>query len=176
MQVKRDIPKDWSVLSTQEIIDNVFYLQKHYKEYKITTVNDNTIKVGTVQMHKDCIKTPHGIEGFITINGMTIDAHKYPQLYYDMNTLYQNCENTIKPFKEKIKAKAINWWGDNRDFAVACGVIATIIAVIAITFCYDANQEKKKIQEQEKNRQEHESKTDDGFHTAGGMCCGDGKD
>jgi len=44
---KRDLPLSWRGLSDKEILENIEYLLKHYKEYRITVLPNGDILVGT---------------------------------------------------------------------------------------------------------------------------------
>lgn len=151
---KRKIPKDWTKLSTGEMQEIVRYLQRHHREYKLTRIDNKTIKIGSVPVFKDTVWTKHGNIPFFTICGITICAGAQPQLYRDINTLYNNCEQRITPLQEKIKDRAKSWWSDNRDVTIVTSCAVAIVAAFVLMFAYAKN---KTENEQEKVRQEQEN-------------------
>lgn len=147
-------PKNWSELSIQEILENVRYLQKYYGLYKIKKIDNKTIKIGNVLIYKDFVENQQNRTYFITIKGVTICVNKYPQIYNELDRLYCDCDKAIKPFKEKVKNKAVDWWQSNRDVVIIATEVLGLVAISVLMLYMLAQKEQKKMQqEQEKKEQ-----------------------
>ena len=96
-------PKNWAALTSQEVLENMHYLQRYHGVYKIKKVDSKTIKIGNVLIYSDAIKTPQGVTRFATVKGKTICDKVHPQVYEAIDKLYHDAERSIKPFGEKVK-------------------------------------------------------------------------
>ena len=150
---KYKFPKDWSKLTAQEILENVQYLQRHHRKYKITKIDDKTIKIGDVSIYKDLIFTKYCTTHFATINGATISADKHPQLYAAINDLWHVCGRASTPLKQRVQNRMRDWWQDNRDVTIVASSAVAIVTAFVLMFACAKNRAAK---EQERAQQEQE--------------------
>lgn len=155
MLKKHTFPKDWSKLTMSEVAENIQYLQRHHRKYKITKMDSKTIKIGTVAIYRDAVQTKYGFERFATIRGNTVAANKYPDLYANIDKLYNDCERMVVPLTSRLKTRARDWWADNRDVAIVATSALSIVTLFVIIFGYAKTKEQK---EQEKIHQEQQQK------------------
>ena len=109
MTQKREFSNDWSHLNSNEIIENVKYLTKNLRKYKITKISDRQVNI-------DNIKLSYNVERWTDSDGeknsvsvMTINNRRIPISeagYEEAFGLLNKCDQQLKTFKEK----ASEWW------------------------------------------------------------------
>ena len=141
-------PDDWSKLSDEQVSENIQYLSKNYKKYRISILDDKTIRIGNVVI----CRTLKNIQGqqktCLDING---------KIYCRESAIGKeiiDLVHVVKMYALPVKQKAKNLWNKNKSdvktfllggVAVAVLFIGTyVIAIIA-----DKSSEKSAIQKQE---------------------------
>lgn len=143
-------PDDWSDLSDEQVLENIQYLQKKYKKYKISQPDDKRIKIDNVEI---CRGQEEIVSGHVVGNGRT---------YYTINnkTYYRNeengkelidlihlCKMHMLPFKDKAK----KWLNDNKDLIVGSG--GTVLIFLCVTGLVYFNNKAAKNEKQQLKRE-----------------------
>ena len=134
-------PDDWSELSDEQVLENIQYLQKNYKKYKISKPDDKSITIDNISICRDNEGTIGNGRTFYTVNN---------RKYYrdegngkELIELVHLCKMHSLPFKTKAK----NWWNDNKDVVELSALITGLFIVVGGLALYiDKNEKKSKEQ------------------------------
>ena len=162
---------DWSSLTDEEVIENIKYLQQHYKEYDIRKDGENCIKI----ISKSSASIVHLSKASFQNKDIFVVNDKFytpGNIYSLLNDLFYDCKEEIETHeilqkvkkKKEKKDKRRYWWNSNRASVVCYGSSVLLGFVIAIAIVYEDNKAKeidKKVEQYEKtlpNYQEYKEK------------------
>ena len=149
MSGKIKFQHDWSNLSDKEILNNIDYLQKNYKKYKIEMWQGDYLFLDNVFIHRETKKVQEGCcvfeRTFYTVNNKTYYIGQ--DVANKLADLYEICEFELMPTKEKLGL----WWDYNRVWVSTVFIATMIAAGVIVKKCHDKNkvQEKQKIEQQQ---------------------------
>lgn len=119
---KHLFPKDWLKLSDKQVIEQLQYLLDHYKEYKISKLNDDVIEIAGISFFKFHIGD----------NNSTLDCYYINhQKLYSMATeeVFNLCEKLFNIGQQATKNKI-----DKRKFMNVSGMVGIIVASLIFGF------------------------------------------
>jgi hypothetical protein len=120
-------PYDWSALSDEQVLENIQYLQKNYKKYKILFIDDNKIKIDNVSIVREHEENNGRV--FLIINNKKY--YRTEENGKELIDLMHVCKMRMVSFKDK----ASKWFKDNKDDVKTWTLGGTTIAVL-FTFAY----------------------------------------
>lgn len=121
MLKKRVFPDDWFDMSEKQVLENVRYLKRNYKQYKIKSVDDNTVSIGNVKLCSFDKKMDDGVYHRLhTINNKIL-SDLFVSDFSDVCSLYSKCRCEIKKMH-------------SRNIQIVGATIFIIILLIADVF------------------------------------------
>lgn len=146
MSVKRAFPDDWSKLSEEHIYDNIAYLLRNYKKYKIKFINKNALLLDdNIRIYRADVEMGGVLYNLYTINKKTYDRNDADASNgFLLSQLFKECEFEAKPFKER----AAFWWKDAK-FILLYGSVVTM-AALSFIWLASSIHEKRDIEKQVK--------------------------
>ena len=146
MSVKRAFPDDWSKLSEEHIYDNIAYLLRNYKKYKIKFINKDALLLDdNIHIYRANVQIDGKVHSLYTINNRTYskDDTDTPNGFL-LSQIFKECEFEAKPFKEKVAF----WWKDAK-FILLYGSVVTM-AALSFIWLASSIHEKRDIEKQVK--------------------------
>ena len=157
-------PDDWSDLSDEQVLENIQYLQKKYKKYKISQPDDKHIKIDNVVI---CRGQEEIVSGHVVGNGRT---------YYTINnkTYYRNeengkelvdlihlCKMHLVPFKDKVN----KWVKDNKSDIKYLGLGGSaVLAIFVFAYFMAIDSDKSAKQSRDQLKKEIVNEVIDSLH------------
>ena len=107
MLKKRVFPDDWFDMSEKQVLENVRYLKRNYKNYKIKSIDDNTVSIGNVKILSFDKKMEDSIYHRVYIINDKFLSNLFISDFSDVCSLYSKCRYEIeKMHRRKIKIVA----------------------------------------------------------------------
>ena len=101
---KLSFPDDWSNLTEEQVLENIKYLSKHYKRYKVKAIDDKSVSVDNVFMKIGVRPNAQGVASpVIIINKKVIYQSDRQDLYSMTFRLMKNCRKYSRPFFKRIE-------------------------------------------------------------------------
>ena len=157
-------PDDWSNLSDEQILENIQYLQKNYKKYKITIVDGKCIKIGNIAICRD---NEEIISGHVVGTGRTFYTINNKKYYRneengkELIDLIHLCKMSTLSFKDKFE----KWFKDNKDNIKDWGLAGTtIVALFVFVYVMAIYSDKNAKQSRQKLKQEIVNEVIDSLH------------
>lgn len=126
---KRVFPDDWSDLTEKQVLDNVRYLKRNFKQYKLKLIDDNTVSIDNIKITSLDKKMDDGIYHRIHIINNKSLCRLYISDFSDVCALYSICKHEIEQIKKRHKR-----------------VIGTVMLIIILLFaevCMSCLENKK---------------------------------
>lgn len=123
MSEKRVFPDNWFDMSEKQVLENVRYLKQNFKQYKIKSIDDNTVSIGNVKLSSFDKKMEDGIYHRLhTINNKIL-SDLFVSDFSDVCSLYSKCRYEI----EKIHRRKIK--------IVATGIFIIVLLIADVFVC-----------------------------------------
>ena len=129
MSEKITFPNDWSKLSDEQVLENIQYLQKNYKKYKIAQPDGEHITIDNITICRDHEGNIGNGRTYYTINNKKYYRNK--GIAKELAELMHLCRMYMLPFKDK----ANNWWKDNKD-NIKDGTLGGVTVTALFIFVY----------------------------------------
>jgi len=127
MLKKRSFPDDWSDLSYSQVSDNVKYLLKNYKKYKISVSEDKTVHIDNVDI-SSVYTTAILRENFVCVKinsrQITITGDDL-YVFNDILNLREMCEYQMLPLRQRVKE-----WCAYNPVLVASGACSMFVGFV----------------------------------------------
>ena len=138
-------PYDWSELSDEQVMENIQYLQKNYKKYEISVVDESHVNIDNITISRGIKKVEGREKTCFTINNKTYCRET--SIGKELIDLTHLCKLYAVPFKDKVK----RFFKDNKDLMRVCVLGGGAIIIVFTTACFmvinaaeDARKSKEK--------------------------------
>ena len=152
-------PDDWSDLSDEQVLENIQYLQKKYKKYKISQPDDKHIKIDNVVICRDNEGSVGNGRTYYTINNKRYYRHE--DNAKELVDLIHLCKMHLAPFKDKVN----KWAKDNKADIKYLGLGGSaVLAIFVFAYFMAIDSDKSAKQSRDQLKKEIVNEVIDSLH------------